>query len=76
MAQIVIQGEAKNLGCIRWMLSGFFLLSVARMTIKGEESRINQEKMPFLKKKLLEKFAGLEKSRTFASLLKQETSGV
>ncbi len=50
MAQIVIQGEAKNLGCIRWMLSGFFLLSVARMTIKGEESRINQEKMPFLKK--------------------------
>ena len=45
MAQIVIQGEAKNLGCIRWMLSGFFLLSVARMTIKGEESRINQEKM-------------------------------
>lgn len=39
MAQIVIQGEAKNLGCIRWMLSGFFLLSVARMTIKGGEKQ-------------------------------------
>ena len=50
MAQIVIQGEAKNLGCIRWMLSGFFLLSVARMTIKREKSRINQEKMLFFEK--------------------------
>ena len=50
MAQIVIQDEAKNLGCIRWMLSGFFLLSVARMTIKREKSRINQEKMPFFEK--------------------------
>jgi len=46
MAQIVIQDEAKNLGCIRWMLSGFFLLSVARMTIKGAKNRVNQEKTP------------------------------
>ena len=50
MAQIVIQGEAKNLGCIRWMLSGFFLLSVARMTIKGAKNRVNQEKMPIFEK--------------------------
>ena len=38
MAQIVIQGEAKNLGCIRWMLSGFFLLSVAEWHQGGRKT--------------------------------------
>lgn len=37
MAQIAIQDEAKNLGCICWMLSGFFLLSVAEWHQGGEK---------------------------------------
>lgn len=50
MAQIAIQDEAKNLGCICWMLSGFFLLSVAEWHQGGAKNRVNQEKMPIFEK--------------------------
>ena len=43
---------------------------------KGGGKQDKSRKNAFFEKNLLEKFAGLEKSRTFASLLKQETSGV